>query len=113
MQDKKPMQDTELDANNPELLRNKLSLETALISWRELEVHYARGCVVQVDSSLDLAEVGLQLVQDNKIQVQDWMAQGQLGAVPTTVAASWHEQANQVWALVIAPWVLVQHRPVQ
>lgn len=94
------------------LLRDKLTLETAMISWRELESFYARGVVVLVQPSLDLVEVGYQLAQDNKQQVDQWMATQQVGPVASAEAHEWHHQQAQLWALVIAPWVLVQ-KPMQ
>ncbi len=48
------MQDEHPDAREPDLLRSKLALETALISWRELEIHHARGCVVMVSNDATL-----------------------------------------------------------
>lgn len=96
------------DAQDPELLRQKLALETAPIPWRELERFHARGVVVQVAAALDLVEVGYQLTQDNKSQVEQWMKSGELGSVTDTDAQAWHESNREVWALVIAPWVLIQ-----
>ncbi len=104
---------SDLNANNPELLRHKLSLETALISWRELEVHYARGSVIQVSAELDLVEAGLQLIQDSKTQFEAWLADNLIHSPETTDAAAWHAQDAQVWALVIAPWVLIQVPPAK
>ncbi|WP_114416740.1 DUF2288 domain-containing protein [Marinospirillum perlucidum] len=96
------------DANDPELLRQKLALETAPILWRELEKFHARGVVVQVASDLDMTEVGYQLIQDNKEEVKAWMDAGQLDSVANADAQDWHDNNREVWALVIAPWVLVQ-----
>jgi len=101
------------DAQDPELLRQKLALETASIGWRELEPHYARGVVVQVAESLDLVDVGLELIDDNKQQIQNWMSSGELGPVNTEEADSWHHNQASVWALVVAPWVLVQKHKTQ
>lgn len=100
-------------AEDPELLRQKLALETATIGWRELEPHYARGVVVQVAPSLDLVEVGMQLIADNKPQVEAWMNSGELGPVASEEADAWHHAQASVWALVVAPWVLVQTRKAQ
>jgi len=102
------MQEKLPDEKDPELLRQKLALETAPIAWRELERFHARGVVVQASQSLDLVEVGYQLTQDNKPQVEQWMKSGELGSVSDTDAQAWHESNREVWALVIAPWVLVQ-----
>jgi len=96
------------DAQDLELLRQKLALETALIPWRELERFHARGVVVQAAETLDLVEVGYQLTQDNKSQVEKWMEAGDLGSVTDTDAQDWHESNREIWALVIAPWVLIQ-----
>lgn len=90
------------------LLRDKLALETAKIGWRELESFYARGVVVLVQPELDLVEVGYQLTQDHKAQFEQWMAAGQVGPVAEEQAHQWHHQQAELWALVIAPWVLVQ-----
>lgn len=107
------MQQDFLDAQNPELLRQKLALETACIGWRELEPHHARGVVVQAAASLDLVEVGMALIADDKVQVEAWMNQGELGPVAEEDAHAWHHAQVSVWALVIAPWVLVQKKRPQ
>lgn len=105
------MQDEHPDAREPDLLRSKLALETALITWRELEIHHARGCVVMVSNNLDLTEVGFQLTQDNRAQFQQWLDTGEVGTVADDDAHAWHQENTQLWALVVAPWVLVQNRP--
>lgn len=96
------------DARNPDLLRQKLALETARIGWRELEVHHARGVVVQVDQQLDLVAVAMALIQDNRPQFETWLQTGLLRPVADPDAHAWHHQERRVWALVVAPWVLVQ-----
>lgn len=101
-----PLNDN-LDANNPELLAAKLSLETAKIPWRELEVHFARGVVRQV-KKLDLPQVGMELINNNAKQIEKWIASGKLGEVKPKAANKWHKNDELVWALVVAPWVLVQ-----
>lgn len=96
------------DAQDPQLLKQKLALETARIGWRELEPHYARGVVVQVVEGLDLVEVGLKLIEDDKQQIEAWMATQDLGPVNPEDADRWHQEQASVWALVVAPWVLIQ-----
>lgn len=98
------------DPRDPELLRQKLALETARIGWRELEAHHARGVVVQVTDQLDLVEVAMQLISDNKPQFEAWLASGEIGPVADADAHAWHHESAAVWALVVAPWVLVQQR---
>jgi hypothetical protein len=98
------------DPQDPQLLRQKLALETARIDWRALEVHHARGVVVQVSEQLDLVDVAMQLISDNKSQFEAWLASGAIGPVADADAHAWHHNQTAVWALVVAPWVLVQQR---
>ncbi len=92
-------------------LHDKLLMETARIGWRELERFWAKGQVVQVATTLDLVAAGVALAEDDAARVQRWMQRGELGPVSKQQARQWHADATEVWALVIAPWVLVQHRP--
>jgi hypothetical protein len=86
----------------------KLNLETSRIGWHDLQTYYARGHVVRVSSDLDLLDVAAELAADNKAQFERWMAAEQVGEVPAEVARAWYERHAQLWAVVVAPWVLVQ-----
>lgn len=90
--------------------RDKLNLETALIPWRDLQTYFARGQVVFVSESLDLLDVGQALAADDKVRFEKWMAEGAVGEVPVARAQSWYDADASLWAVVIAPWVLVQDR---
>lgn len=90
--------------------RAKLNLETAHIPWRDLQTYYARGQVVFVSETLDLLEVGEALAADDKARFEQWMADGTVGEVPVVRAQAWYEAEAELWAVVIAPWVLVQDR---
>ncbi|MAA64544.1 MAG: hypothetical protein CL581_07190 [Alteromonadaceae bacterium] len=90
--------------------RARLNLETAPIRWRELQTYFARGQVVFVSEALDLLSVGEALTADNKAQFEQWMASGAVGEVPVDRAQSWYDADAELWAVVIAPWVLIQDR---
>ncbi|MEQ5835546.1 DUF2288 family protein [Marinobacter sp. NFXS9] len=98
---------TEQPAEN---LRDKLNLETAQIPWRDLQTYFARGQVVFVAESLDLLAVAEALAADDKARFQQWMADGTIGDVPADRAQSWYDAEASVWAVVVAPWVLIQDR---
>ena len=68
----------------------------------------AKGQVVRVAPELDLLEVAVQLTADNKAQFQHWMGQGQVGEVSPDLARDWYDRNAELWAVVVAPWVLVQ-----
>lgn len=93
-----------------ESVKTKLIAETSRISWRELQTYYARGQVVRVSGELDLLEVAEQLTADNKARFEAWMAADQVGDVSPDLARAWYDREAELWAVVIAPWVLVQDK---
>ncbi|TGN38828.1 DUF2288 domain-containing protein [Marinobacter confluentis] len=97
------------DESREELLA-KLNLETSQIKWRDLQTYFARGHVVRVAPALDLLAVAAELTADNKVQFEQWMSAGQVGEVTPDHARHWYEQDSELWAVVVAPWVLVQDR---
>ena len=90
-------------------LHAKLNGETGKLSWRELERHFARGAVVRVDAGLDLVEVAVSMVQDDTAALGVWLEQGLIARASDADAAVWSaEPDRRFWAIVIAPWVVVQ-----
>lgn len=94
--------------DNAQELRAHLNAETGKIAWAELERHFARGAVVKVDARLDLVEVAASLVRDDSEAVRNWMADGTLARATDADARTWGESRPVFWAVVAAPWVLVQ-----
>ena len=97
-----------IEDQGPEDLRKKLNLETSKISWKALLPFFASGMAVYVSHTLDLIEVACVLVDDNKTQMQKWMADNLVANVSDEQARTWHESEVTVWAVVVKPWVLVQ-----
>lgn len=95
-------------AVEPEVLKTKITAETARISWLELQKFYASGAVLQVSAQLDLVDVAYAFAVDDKTQVASWLAQHQIARVEPAEAQQWYEQKAELWAVVISPWVLVQ-----
>lgn len=91
--------------------RDLLNAQTAKIEWPELVKHFARGVVIKVDPALDLINVASRIIDDDKAAVEAWMASGQLANASDDDARAWTETQPTFWAVVVAPWVLVQ--PVQ
>ncbi|MEM9257708.1 MAG: DUF2288 domain-containing protein [Pseudomonadota bacterium] len=98
------------DSGRESLLRREYYSQTARIPWRDLQTWYAKGATVAVDASLDLVEVAVQLGMDNKALFERWMGEGQIAGVTDEQARLWFESDTSVWAVVSAPWVLVQER---
>ena len=89
---------------------SRLNGETARISWQELERHYARGVLINVDPELDLVMVAAHMVRDDKMAIEAYLDAGQLRPTTDEDARDWGDRDPTLWAAVVAPWVLVQER---
>lgn len=91
-----------------EALKSRFNRETSKIGWGELQRFYARGVVFSVGQSMDLIAVAIALHRDDKQRVEAWLNEELLQRVDDTLAQRWLETDQTVWAVVVAPWVLVQ-----
>ena len=91
-----------------DLLRTKLNLETAQLQWPELERHFARGDVIRVAIGTDLIEAALNVAENKTDVVQTWLSEGRIARAEMSDAEDWHARQPMFWAVVVAPWVLVQ-----
>ena len=82
--------------------------QTSRIAWRELARFFAGGKVLFVDNSLNLVEVAAAVSSDNIQAVSQWMDDNRLAAVSDEQALGWEQKDEHLWAVVTAPWVLVQ-----
>ncbi|MGE0080029.1 MAG: DUF2288 domain-containing protein [Thiohalomonadaceae bacterium] len=89
-------------------LRTRLNAETGKLVWKELERFYARGVVIVVAPELDLVEVAARVVADDTKAVQDWLTAGRMARAGEDHARDWVVRTPTFWAVVAAPWVLVQ-----
>ena len=92
------------------LLRREYHSQTARIRWHELQTYYAHGSVVRVAARLDLVEVAVQLGLDNTARFEQWIAAGEVCPVSDEQALAWYQADAELWAVVAAPWVLVQDK---
>ena len=100
----------ELTRRRDRLFAEYLS-QTARIPWRDLQTYYAGGSVVYVAAELDLVDVAVQLGLDNTAAFEQWIAAGTVAPVSDEQALLWYESERELWAVVAAPWVLVQDGP--
>ncbi len=87
-----------------------INRQTARVCWQELETHFARGVVIAVDSDLDLVEVATCFANDDKVAVEQWINDGRVRHLGMATARDWGERDPELWAVVVAPWVVVQER---
>ena len=89
-------------------IKDKLNAETGKMEWHELERFFAKGVVIRVDSSLDMINVAAAIVEDEKETVAAWMADDLVGPPGDEEVTSWVERDPLFWAVVVAPWVVIQ-----
>jgi hypothetical protein len=97
-------------SESTDTLYAKLLGETAEIRWRELEPFFARGALLWAEGSLDLVAVAQALAEDDKGRVAAWLAEGTLARLEAPRAEDLQRRDPLLWAVVVAPWVLVQER---
>ena len=85
-----------------------LNGQTGKIAWQELVRHFARGVVVCVGPELDLLETAGKLVEDRADDIRALYEQGALHRARDEDAIRWQQGDPEFWAVVVAPWVLVQ-----
>ncbi|NKB62905.1 MAG: DUF2288 family protein [Gammaproteobacteria bacterium] len=89
-------------------VKEQLNLETARIQWSELERHFARGVIIVVCQGTDLIKVAGSFVEDDVETVQLLTALGKIRHADMEDAKRWQPGDVSLWAVVAAPWVLVQ-----
>ncbi|MDH5650021.1 MAG: DUF2288 domain-containing protein [Gammaproteobacteria bacterium] len=94
-----------------EIDRGKINLETARISWPELQRQFASGHLIYVAKDMDLVEVAWECAQDNAALLRDWMSAGNVARVSDDQARQWQQDNTWFWAVVVKPWVLIQPLP--
>ncbi|GAA4085049.1 DUF2288 domain-containing protein [Zhongshania borealis] len=92
----------------PSELMIKLNRETSKIDWQALQRFYAQGAVLVVAPSLDLVATAAAVAEDNSAYIADLLKQDLLKKADEAQAATWLADKCEVWAVVVAPWVLVQ-----
>ena len=91
-----------------QVLHDELNRQTGQIRWQELQPHYARGSVVVAEPGLDLLTAAVALAEDDRAQVAAWLDSQLLHRASEDEARAWAGENPVFWAVVVAPWVVVQ-----
>ena len=84
--------------------------ETAAIEWKDLERFFARGNLLRVSSDLDLVDAAVEMANDNKPIIEQWIAENRLSGVSNDEATLWSKDEGELWSVIVLPWILVQQR---
>ncbi|MEJ2401005.1 MAG: DUF2288 domain-containing protein [Xanthomonadales bacterium] len=85
-----------------------LNAQTGRIEWPELARHFARGVVVCVAPGTDLVAVAERFVGNSAEEIERLSDAGRLWRAQDEDARRWQAEHTRFWAVVVAPWVLVQ-----
>ena len=92
----------------PEDLSHKLILETGKLTWPELQRYFARGVIIIVSKGEDLVKVATAISRDDKNEIKGLIDSGQIVRATDEHAKNWQSTDPLFWAVVVAPWVVVQ-----
>ncbi len=82
--------------------------QTAKLAWSDLERFFAAGKLLQVTAGTDLVQVATAVSNDDTDKVSQWLEAGQLNPLDDKQALLWQQSNQQLWTVVVAPWILVQ-----
>ncbi|CAA0089763.1 Uncharacterised protein [Zhongshania aliphaticivorans] len=86
----------------------KLNRETSKILWKDLQRFYAQGAVLVVAPGVDLVATAASVANDEAEEISALMKNEKLIKATEYIATTWLAENCEVWAVVVAPWVLVQ-----
>ena len=92
------------------LLYAKINLETAQISWKELERFFAGGRVISVEDHVDIIRVAQLMASDDVKAISGMLEKKEIGKVTDEQAQTGSDSDALLWAVVVRPWILVQQR---
>ena len=91
-----------------EEMKARLNSETGRLGWPELQRHFARGVVVVAATGMDLVEVATRMSMDDGETIGQWLANDKIRRASEDDARQWTATEAVFWAVVVAPWVVVQ-----
>ncbi len=97
-----------MNYSEDEPLEHKINKETARIHWSELQTHFAAGNLVVVSHEIDLIHAAKCIADDDTQTIQQWMEAGAIAPASDSQAIEWEKSNEELWAVVIKPWILVQ-----
>jgi len=100
------------NSNSPDdkLIFDKLNQETGEINWTELQRHFAHGSVVVVAKEEDLVQVAQYFSTNQEDSIKSLLDAERIHRATDDDAKRWNDSKQNFWAVVLAPWVLVQEK---
>jgi hypothetical protein len=91
--------------------KEDLALTIDETEWSWLRAHLERGGLILVNDSLDLAEAGLRVAEDDVAVIENWINAGKIGKPTEEQITHWNDEKQKKFAmLIVSPYVLIQER---
>lgn len=100
----------DLKTEQEKLQYARINMETAQITWKELERFFAGGRLISVVDSIDMIKVAQLMEADDVQSIQAMLERKEIERLTDEQAKIWAESDPMLWAVVVKPWILVQHR---
>lgn len=87
----------------------QLKNDLAEVCWRDLRIHLQHGGIIIVAEGLQLIDVAVSVAEDNKHQVEAWIAAGELTKPSSEQIEVWETQLDKPFRmLIVQPFILIQ-----
>jgi len=96
-----------MDNLNQDELIAHLNAQTGQITWQELQPFFAKGALQYLATGYDLIDIATALIRDDKLIILPLVEAKILGPLEDAKAKE-IQMNDEFWAVVIAPWVLIQ-----
>ncbi|MGN0918151.1 MAG: DUF2288 family protein [Oxalobacter sp.] len=100
----------DLEAEQAKRQYARINMETAKISWKDLERFFAGGRLISVIESIDMIRVAQLMEADDVNAIQTMIEKREIERLTDEQAKIWADANPDLWAVVVKPWILVQHR---
>lgn len=89
-------------------LEQRFNSETAKISWKELEVFFAKGNLLQIANGEDIISVAQLIVSNAQDDIETLILNKRIEFVTPQWIKQNCQATTELWTLVVAPYVLCQ-----
>ncbi len=87
---------------------DKLNLETATISWKELELFFAKGKLLVIEETMDLVKVASIIASNDTDALSELIERHSVVFATTDWVKKHCKPETEFWAVVVSPYVIAQ-----
>ena len=93
---------------NEKNIRDHFQREIGPVLWKDLEIFFARGMIIEVDQNLDLLDTAVAAALNDTEKIQGLMQAGLIHKLQDETALELSQSNGVLLGVVSPPWVFVQ-----